>query len=454
MATGLVGGSSIDVNGIVTALMQVERRPLDQLEKRESAIQSKLSAFGRVQGALAALETALGKLRSATTFSASKATASNDGVTVAASTSATIGRYSLVVTTLARAHSAASAAFADSSASVGSGTLTIKDAGGAVAAAIDVGGAGQPQTVAELRDAINAAGAGVRATLVNDASGTRLVLTAADTGTANAFSIELGGSPAAQLAALATPTQTAVDAAFTLNGLALTSPTNKLTDVVEGLTINLARAQPDVTIDIAVERDADAVKSVLDDFVKAYNDAEKLFDDLSKYDANTRTGAVLNGDSSLRQVQTRLKSLLSTSRTAAAGEYTRLAEAGLELQADGSLKLNESRFRDAMAADPAKLARLFTTASAVEAEQGFGVRLRALVTSFTDPEGAVGAREEALRASVRRLDQQQADWEARLQIIEQRLRTQYSKLDALVSTGLSQSAALQNALAGLPGTGS
>lgn len=454
MATGIVGGSTIDVNGIVSALMQVERRPLDQLQQREDTIQSKLSAFGRVQGALSVLETALDKLRSATTFSASKATASNDGASVAASTSATPGHYSLVVSTLARAQSAASAAFADSTASVGSGTFTIRDAGGAAVAAIDIGGTGQPQTVAELRDAINAADAGVRATLVNDASGTRLALTAADTGTANAFSVETGGSPAAQLAALATPTQTAVDAAFTLNGLALTASSNKLANVVEGLTINLARAQPDVTIDIAVERDTGAVKTALDEFVKAYNDAETLFDDLSRYDPNTRTGAVLNGDSSLRQVQTRLKAMLTASRTAAAGEYTRLSEVGIETQSDGTLKLNAAKLDAAMAADPAKVARLFTTTSDVDAEQGFGVRLKALVTSFTDPEGAVGAREDALRESIRRLDQQQANWDARLQLIEQRLRTQYSKLDALVSTGLSQSAALQNALAGLPGTGS
>jgi flagellar hook-associated protein 2 len=443
-------GGTIDVNGLVSSLMQVERRPLDLLQQRESVIQAKLSAFGRVQGALSSLQTALGTLQSASTFNSSKATASSDSVTVAAATSAAQGNYSLTIGNLARAQSSASSAFADSSAAVGTGTFTIKHADGSVAAAIDIGGSGQPQSVADLRDAINAANAGVRATLVNDAGGMRLVLTATDTGTKNAFSIETSGSPAAQLAELATPKQTALDAAFTLNGLALTSSSNQLTGVVDGVTINLVKALPAETVSITVSRDADAAKAALNAFVKAYNDAEKMFDDLSKYDPNTRTGAVLNGDSSLRQVQFQLKTLLTASRTAASGEYTRVSQVGLELQADGSFQLNDQKFSAAMAADADKVARLFTATSSTAAEQGFGVRLRGAVNSLLDPQGAVGAREDSLQRSIRDMDQQQQTWEARLAVIEANLRDQYSRLDALVTNGMSQSAALQNALAGLP----
>jgi len=452
--TSAIGGGAIDVNSIVSQLMTIERRPLDVLQKRESDIQSKLSAFGRVQGALSTLDSALAKLQSSTTFNATKATASGDGLTVASDASAVPGRYSIVVTSLARAQSSASSAFADSSAAIGSGTITIKDAQGNVAAAIQIGGSGEPQTVAALRDAINAADAGVRASLVTDSSGTRLLLTSSDTGATNAFTVEASGTPAAELANLtAAPAQAAADAALTLNGLALTSASNKLTGVVEGLTIDLKKEQPATPIDITVDRDADAVKAALDDFIKAYNDAEKLYDDLSKYDPNTRTGAILNGDSALRRMHSQLKSLLTASRTAAAGEYTRLSQVGVELQADGSVKLNEDKFRAAAAADPAKVSRLFTTASAIADEQGFGVRMHIAITAFIDPEGTLGSRQEGLRASIRTLDTQQERWNARLALIEQRLRDQYSRLDALLSSNQAQSNALANALAGLQGGG-
>jgi len=448
--TSAIGSGAIDVNGIVSQLMTIERRPLDVLQKRESEIQSKLSAFGRIQSALSTLDSALAKLRSATTFNATKATASGDGLTVTSNASAAPGRYSIVVTTLARAQSSASSAFVDATAAIGSGTITIRNAQGGVAGAIQIGGSGEPQTVGALRDAINAADAGVRASLVTDSSGTRLLLTASESGAAKAFSIETAGTPAAELANLTgAPAQSAADAAFTLNGLALASASNKLTGAVEGLTIELKKEQPATPIDITVDRDVDAVKTALDDFVKAYNDAEKLYDDLSKFDANTRTGAILNGDSALRRMHTQLKSMLTESRTAAAGEYTRLSQAGIELLADGSIKLNEDKFRAAATADMAKVARLFTTSSAIADEQGFGVRLHLAVNGFIDPEGALGARQEGLRASIRSLDQQQERWTARLILIERRLRDQYSRLDALVSGNESRSAALANALAGL-----
>jgi flagellar hook-associated protein 2 len=409
-----------------------------------------LSAFGRVQGALSTLDSALAKLQSTTTFNATKATASGDGLAVTSSASASPGRYSLVVTGLASGQTSASSAFADSSAAIGSGTITIKDAQGNVASAIQIGGSGEPQTVAALRDAINAADAGVRASLVNDSSGTRLVLTSSDTGIANAFSVETSGAPAAELASMtAAPAQAAADATFTVNGLALTSASNKLTSTVEGLTIELRKEQPTTPIDIVVDRDADAVKAALESFVKAYNDAEKLYDDLSKYDPNTRTGAILNGDSALRRMHSQLKSLLTASRTATAGEFTRLSQVGLELQADGSLKLDEDKFRVAAAADMAKVSRLFSSTAATADEQGLGVRLHLAVTAFIDPEGTLGARQESLRASIRRLDTEQERWSARLASIEKRLRDQYSRLDALLAGNQAQSTALANALAGL-----
>lgn len=454
MATSGISGGAIDVGALVSQLMTIERKPLVALQQRETQIQSRLTALGRVKSALDALKTAADALRQAGTFSAAKATASGEGASAAVSGTPQLGSYAVSVTQLARGQSNASAAFASATADVGSGTLTLRSADGAtVLATINVGDSGTG-TLTEIRDEINAANIGVRASLVNDGGQTRLVLNSRQTGAANGFQIEVD----AGLAGLAfTQNQAAQDALFSINGLALTSLSNTVKDAVEGLTLTLAKAPPagspagtTVDAEITVAQDVDAVRKSVEDFVKAYNEVEKLIAELTRYDPNTKTAAVLNGESLLRQVQNGVRSIVRATMTAAAGDYTRLSEVGLEIQRDGTLKLNEKRFGEALAADSAKVTRLFAATSTVEAEQGFAVRLRARIDAIAGVDGSLKAREDGLRASIRTLDQQQERLEARLATIEKRLITQYSKLDALVSSRQQQSLALGNALAGLP----
>lgn len=455
MATSAIGGGAIDVRGLVAQLMTVERQPLLQLQQRETQIQSRLTALGRVKSALDGLQTAADALRQTNTFNAARATASGDAATAVVSGTPQLGTHAVSVTQLARGQANASAAFAGATAPVGSGTLTLRSADGtSVLATISVGSGGTSGTLAEIRDRVNAANIGVQASLVSDGNQTRLVLNSRQTGAANGFRIEVD----AGLAALAfTETQAAQDARFSLNGLALTSASNTIANAIEGLTLTLLRAPPagsapGTTVDaqITVARDADAVKKSVNDFVKAYNDVERLIAELTRFDPNTKTAAVLNGESLLRQAQSSVRAIVRGTMSAAAGEHTRLSEVGLEIQRDGSLRLNETRFGDALAADHARVTRLFSATSTVEAEQGFAVRLRARIDAIAGTGGSLAAREDGLRSSIRSLDAQQERIESRLSLVESRLLAQYSKLDALLATRQQQSAALANALAGLP----
>jgi flagellar hook-associated protein 2 len=219
-----------------------------------------------------------------------------------------------------------------------------------------------------------------------------------------------------------------------------------VSDALEGVTLNLAQVG---TAEVAVEIAPDAVKETVANFVKAYNDVENLIDELTKYDPGTKTAAVLNGESTLRRIQAQLRALVAATKTAAAGEYARLSEVGIEVQRDGTLRLDDTKFTNAVSADAAKVARLFTTTSTVASEQGFAVRLRTQVQELLAPQGPLDARQEGLRSSIRALDAQQERLEARLAVIERRLTEQYSKLDALLASRQQQSLALGNALAGL-----
>lgn len=451
--TSGISGGSIDVATLVSQLMSIERRPLDVLQKRESDIQAKLSAYGRIQSAFDALRTAASKLSSITQFRQTAATATGDGVKVSSDTAGVPGRYAVSVSQLARVQSSAAQGI-DPATVFGVGTLQITHDGNTET--FGVGGTGEPTTLAGLRDAINANSTiGVRASLVSDGGLTRLVLNSRETGAANAFTVSTGGDLAQLTFSELQPAQ---DAVFAVNGLALTSASNDVTGVIEGVTLSLAKAPPagsapgtTVDTEVVVDRDVESIRTGAQDFVKAYNDAQKLIADLSKYDPGTKTAAVLNSEGLLRSLQSGLRAIVGSAMSPASGtDYTRLSEVGIEVQSGGTLELKASKFDAALKADAGKVERLFTNATGTGNQLGFAQRILDQVKTVADPSGALDLRQTALRDTIKRLDQQQEQMQVRLDLIQARLVRQYSALDSLVASRQQQSNALTNALASLP----
>jgi len=460
MATSAIGGGAIDVNGLVSQLMTVESQPLVALQQKESSVQAQLTAFGQIQSAVSSFQDAVNGLRVGSAFSSATATVSGDAVTATASAGASTGSFAVSVTQLARAQSMASAPVATADTSIGSGNLTIKSADGTtVLATLSIGSSGSG-TLSEVRDKINAANIGVRASLVNDGGKVRLVLNASKTGAANAFQV----SADAGLTGLTlSQTQPAQDASYSVNGLSLTSASNVISDAVPGVTLTLTKqppagSPPGTTVDseVDVALDTTAVTAAAQKFVTAYNSLNTLIVNLTKYDPNTKTAAVLNGESVVRRLQDQVRGLVTGTKTGGApGDLTRLSQVGISIQKDGTLALDTAKFSDALAADSSKVSALFTTTSTStnSSDQGFAVRMSQQLDSILGPDGLLDARQQGLQSSIRDMDKQQADMQARLALTEQRLRSQYAALDALVTTREQQSAALANALAGLPTTG-
>lgn len=453
MATSGVSGGAIDVASLVSQLMSIERRPLDKLQQRESEIQSKLSAYGRLQSAFDALRTASSKLAGITQFRLTTAKATGEAATASGSADGVPGRYAVSVTRLAQVQSTAAQGI-DPATVFGVGSLQITQNGSTTS--FGVGGTGEPTTLAGLRDAINANSAiGVRASVVTDGGQARLVLNSRETGAAKAFTVATGGDLAQLTFA---DLQAAQDASFSVNGLALTSASNDVTGVIEGVTLSLTKAPPagaapGTTVDgeVAVDRDVEGIRTGVQNFVKAYNDAQKLIADLSKYDPATKTAAVLNSEGLLRSMQSGLRAVVGSAMTPASGtDYTRLSEVGLEVQSDGTLSLNATKFDAALKADAGKVERLFTTSTGTGNQLGFAQRLLTQVKTVTDPSGVLDLRQTALRDTIKRLDQQQEQMQVRLDLIQARLVRQYSALDSLVASRQQQSNALTNALASLP----
>ena len=187
-------GSGLDVNSLVSQLVSAEGAPLQQrITRHEVAVTTKVSALGTLKGALAAFKAALDPLKTVDAFQSRKATSADAKIfTVTAGTDAVAGHYDVEVVQLAKAHQLASAPFlAGGSAPVGDGTLTISVGANTFSVTIDPDKA----TLDDIRNAINSAAdnTGVQATLLNTASGSRLVLTASETGASNAIKVAASG---------------------------------------------------------------------------------------------------------------------------------------------------------------------------------------------------------------------------------------------------------------------
>lgn len=379
-------GSNLDVNNIVTQLMTVERQPLQKLNQKEAVYQTKLTAYGAIKGALSAFQDALGSLKSAASFQTVTASVADASVASAsASNLADVATYALAVTKLAQSHKLASAGFAGADSSVGSGTLTLQfgtDNGGgsftanaAKATQTIVIGAGE-NTLGAIRDKINAAHAGVTATIINDGlTGYKLVLTSNDSGAANSLKItaadddgdntdpsglsQLVYNPSTGGTKNLSQVMTAQNAEFSVDGIAVSKASNSVSDVIHGVTLNLLKA-PGATAPttITVARNSGSTKSAIDGFVKAYNELNKDLHDLSAYDPKTKTGGALLGDRAVLAIQSSVRSVLSSSLPGSA--FATLSQIGISFQRDGSLAVNAAKLQSAISSDADAVAAVFS----------------------------------------------------------------------------------------------
>lgn len=469
-------GSGLDVNSIVTSLMALEKRPLTQLQSTASTLQTKLSAFGSLKSQIASLGDVAARLADKASWNPLTADSTDaTSVSATAASGAVAAKYRLEVQQLAQSQALASGYFATSATTVGTGTLTLET--GTTVGGVFTPGAALPklinitaanQTLAGVRDAINAAGAGVTASIVTGSGGARLVLNGAD-GAAGSIRLkatddDTNNTDAAGLSALAwdpaaapgagknlTQTQTAQDAQFTINGVALTSATNKPAGVVEGLTLNFGKVttQP---VDLNVSVQAMAVRKNVNDFVNAYNGLNALLAQQTKSDPGGTARGALSADSTANSVLTSLRGMLHGA-VSGLGSPNSLSTAGIELQRDGSLKLNETKIAPLLA-DPAKLSALFTQAQSGSdtGTRGLALRFKEWASALTGDAGNLASRTSGITRSLDLNSKAQDAQQDKLTRTEARLRAQYQRLDSNMSALNGQLAQMKSAL-GLNQTG-
>ena len=385
-------GSNLDVNSIVTQLMAVEQQPLTLLATKEASYQAKLSGFGTLKSVLSTFQTAVSALSSISKFQTVLATPS-DATIVSASTTgaATPGTYGLEVSKLAQAQKLASAGQASASTGIGSGVATTInfDFGTITNGSLTAGkysgsdftsnGSGiksvtidSNNSLSGIRDAINKAKIGVTASIVNDGDASspyRLVLTSAASGVSNSVKISVTGDasvsallshdPGVDGAQALSETVTAQNALFKLDGIDISKSSNTVTDVISGVTLNLAKTNVGSATNITVARDTASVATSVNAFVKAYNDVNQNLRNASAYNPTTRKGAVLSGESSIRAIQAQLRNVLSAPVGSGTSSLSVLSQIGVAIQRDGSLAVDSTKLQAAIDNNFSDFADLF-----------------------------------------------------------------------------------------------
>lgn len=392
-------GSNLDVNSIVTGLMSTEQGPLNNVTKQKTAVQTKISAFGSLNSSLASFQTALGNLSTSTKFNVQATSVSDSTVfSATANGQATNGSYTVNVTQLAQNHKLATAGFANTTDVVGSGTLTI-DFGtyDTTGNSFTPNPATTSKTIAipsgsnslqGIRDAINAANVGVTASIVNDgsASGNRLVMTSTNSGAANSIKVSVADDDSNNLddtglSALAfdptltsgsgknlTQLQTAQNALLNVDGIAISKPSNVVSDAVQGVTLNLLKVSTSA-VNLGVNTDSTAIATSVNAFVTAYNNLNTTIRNLTKFDSTTPTNSgALMGDATTRSIATQVKNVV-TSAVATDGAFKSLSQIGVAFQRDGSLAVDSTKLQAAIAQSPADIAKLFANSATTSDSQ-------------------------------------------------------------------------------------
>ncbi|MEJ7687766.1 MAG: flagellar filament capping protein FliD [Variovorax sp.] len=440
-------GSNLDLSGLLVSLEKAESQPLVMLQQRQVSYTTKLSAYGTLQSSLNTLKAAADKLSAPAFFQGAKATSSAlDVLTASAGATASAGTYNVNVTQLAQAQSLVATGQVSAKTAVGNGVVTIdfgttsgavftKDAARtAVPITIDASN----NTLEGIRDAINKAKGGVTASIVNDGSGTphRLVLTSTETGEASSMKVSVAGDPALQNLLSHDPAGTtnlqqtvaAQNAQLTVNGISVSSASNTVKESVQGTTLTLQKTG---TSTLGVQRDTASVESAINDFVKAYNGLQSTAKSLTAFNVDKNTAAALVGDSTLRNLQTSVRSTLTAPQALGLDQMKTLSEIGVSFQKDGTMAVDADKLKTALAADMDGVARLFSSETASTA--GYGKQLSALVDRATATGGALKTATDGITTSLKQLDDQYTAMQSRVEAKVARYRAQFTQLDLMVS---------------------
>jgi flagellar hook-associated protein 2 len=423
---------------LIEQLVSIEKAGARALETRKSDAGRRKAIVTDLITKLQGLKTAGTAINTPSEVRSLTAASSDEArVKVTSSGAAQPAQLALRVGSLARSQTNVSSlmASADGAAPLvpGAGQLSIT-VGSGEAVVIEFSSLDTLQNVAQR---INDQVTGAHAELVNTGSGFQLAVSSDESGTASALSFAESGTSLGFLAPESLKI-VASDAAFTLNGIAVTSSTNTVSNAISGLTFSLlgTHAVGDADTMISVTSDPAGAEAKVKGLVDAFNGLADLVKAQTTYSGVTRGGDSLFGDSTVRALQRSLSTLASSSYPNGEGTVN-LGQLGISLGRDGRLSIDSTKLAKAVTEDPDALENLLAGAG------GLTSAIDDMVTTYTRTgDGFLSAKTTSLTKNMKEYDLQIERIERRASRVGDQLRTQFNALETLMSNFQSQSAAL------------
>lgn len=424
-------GSGLDIESIVSQLVAAEAQgPTLRFDRKQAGFEQDLSGFGTLKSALADFQDSVQALQDPAGFVESQASSSNrDVFTAETDEDALPGSFNIQVEQLAQGSRVRTQESFDSEEAVGTGTLTVNIGPDS---SFDIAIGDDNNTLAGIRDAINNAedNPGVNASIINVDGGSRLVLSSEQAGegndiTLNAVDDDAGdGADLTRLETLST-SQVAQSAEIFVDGEAVTSDSNTISGVIDGVTLNLQDATPGEVETLTISRDTGATRGRVEGFVESYNALNQVMNQLSAYDPETGRAGALQGDATLRTVENQLRRTMTDAVDGL--DVSTLSEIGITTNRDtGGLQIDDVQLDEALAEGSTTISELFAS------ENGVANRLDSLLERYTGTDGILDNRTSSLQSRLDSISDDRVQLERRLEQIEERYRSQFAALDSLV----------------------
>lgn len=451
---GIGLGGGVDVNALIKASVDAVKVPITKtngLNDQANFVNAKISTFGQLKSMVASLSDAVNNLNSVTGWNAVTTTSSNAEFVTASATGGTVATsFSVEVQSLAKAQTTASAPMLPVGGFVGVGSLKLelgKWQGGSFTA-----GAGVPVEItisatdklSDVAGKINGANAGVTATILSDASGERLLLRSKTTGEAAGFRMSVTDGDGVNADALGLSrliTGGSIDyganAQASVNGISVSSATNQFVNTVAGVTFNALKVTT-APVEIAVTKDDTSVKANVDAFVKAYNTLNQALNNITKYDKDTKTAGLLQGDSTAIGLQNALRSALQ-SVAGGAGPFRTLSDIGIvsagglsTVSPTGDLEVNTTKLNKALE-NPDAIKAMFRGPEGGGTNDGVAEKIKAVTSSLLSSTGFFASKDKTLQSSLKLNQQEVERLNDKADRLETSLKARYTALDKQMS---------------------
>jgi len=439
-SASLLNGNGIDVSAIVSQIQAGQSGQLTAWKADQTTLQTQATTITNINNDLSSLATAVQALSDPTgALTGLTATSSESAVlTATVQAGATAASYNVVVTSLASTGTLYTAAMANATTSVlpsgqSSGELDVQIGGsGGTTADITIT-AGSNDTLTTLAASINSQSAtknwGITASVVTDASGSRLALYSRASGSPGALALGVNNTTNLTFE----PPVGGTDSLFTINGIPYSTTSNTVTGAIPDLTLNLLAADSALPVQVTVGPNTTGITTAVNTFVNAYNTVVSDINSQFAFNTTTNSQGTLGSDTSLRVLQSSLladMTYATTDATSVSSGLVNLAALGIDMNDDGTLTVNQvatdthPSFSNVLATNPSGVQNFFQNSSLT----GFANNLNSDLGSLTAP--ATGVLSEDLAAN----QSQQADLTAEITNFQTQLAAQQAQLELVFNT--------------------